>query len=235
MLLIDLLLAARGRLDDLGGDMESFDWETEDNLLLWSNADLTRYANEAENEFCHRRPILDSETAAICEIAVTAGTGTYTYDSRIVLIKRAKLSTETEILKKVTTDWLDYEYQNWEAWTSDPWYFVDDQTDQKLRIVAPPTVDGTLGMTVGRRPIAAMAWADRASVSPEIPETHHNDLLHWILHLAYLKDDAETYDPQKSQGFANLFTAEVGPLISAEDERNRRRRSNLKNRVRGHY
>lgn len=235
MTLKELILAARGRLDDLGGDLESFDWETEDSALLWTNDDLTRYANEAENEYCRRRPILDSETAAVCQIAVTAGTGVYALDARVVRVKRAKLSTEREVLSKVTKNWLDYEYQGWEEWTSDPWYYIDDETDQKLRIVSPPKVDGNLDMTVGRLPLDPMLWADRDTVSPEIPEQHHNDLLHWMLHLAYLKADSETYDPRKATGYRDLFTTEVAPQISAEDERNRRRRTNLRTHVRTYY
>lgn len=235
MTLEELVENARRRLEDLGGDMEGLDWKTDDSSLLWSNDDLVRYANEAENEFCRRRPILDSETASVCELAVTAGTGVYAYSPLIVEIKRAKLDTRPEPLAKVTTNWLDHEYQTWEDWESDPWYLIDDETDGKLRIVAPPTVDDTLRMTVGRRPLQAMTWVNRATDTPEIPEQHHNDLLHWMLHLAYLKDDAETYDPTKSAGFAGLFTNEVGPPISAEDERKKRRRSHLKNRVRTHY
>ncbi len=65
MTLEELVENARRRLEDLGGDMEGLDWKTDDSSLLWSNDDLVRYANEAENEFCRRRPILDSETASV--------------------------------------------------------------------------------------------------------------------------------------------------------------------------
>lgn len=235
MILAELVRACRERLDDLGGDMEGLDWETDDSPLLWSNDELTRYANQAEREFCRRRPIEDAETAAVCTIAVTAGIPVYPYSDRIVGIKRAKLDSMDRPLTKVTRRWLDTERWGWEGLTDETDFYLDDLTEGRLRVVGAPTADDTLRLTVGRYPLADMAWADRDTVSPEIPLKHHDDLIHWMLHLAYLKADAETFDAKRAGGFADLFEAEVGPRIDAVAEQGRRRRSDLIKRTRVHY
>ena len=63
-----------------------------------------------------------------------------------------------------------------------------------------------------------------SSESPEIPEEFHMDLIEWICHLAYLKQDAETEDISRSNMYEEKFTQKFGPKLSAITESNRRRK-----------
>lgn len=57
------------------------------------------------------------------------------------------------------------------------------------------TFTGTLAATV-----TAMAGGiDAVVTSPEINSAHHRHLVKWVLHRAYEKPDAETFDPDKSR------------------------------------
>lgn len=57
---------------------------------------------------------------------------------------------------------------------------------------------------------------------PEISEEYHFDLIHWICHLAYSKQDAETYDAGKRDWHDKKFTNAFGPMLSASTQENRR-------------
>lgn len=58
-------------------------------------------------------------------------------------------------------------------------------------------VESTATLSVIRLPLTQITSAD-LSVEPPIPEDDHMSLLEGILGYAYLKQDTETYDPQKS-------------------------------------
>ncbi|MCK5610044.1 hypothetical protein KAR91_49680, partial [Candidatus Pacearchaeota archaeon] len=62
------------------------------------------------------------------------------------------------------------------------------------------------------------------SDSPEIPEEYHMDLIEWICHLAYLKQDGETEELGRSDMYEAKFTQKFGPKLSAITESNRRRK-----------
>lgn len=63
-----------------------------------------------------------------------------------------------------------------------------------------------------------------SSESPEIPEEFHMDLVDYMAHLAYLKQDSETLDIKQSDIYEDKFTQKFGPKLSAITESNRRRK-----------
>jgi hypothetical protein len=70
----------------------------------------------------------------------------------------------------------------------------------------PETVD-TLSLTVVRYPLAQVTATNLDQELPEIPFVYHYDLPGGIGALAYLKQDSETYDPQKAARLKALFLA----------------------------
>jgi hypothetical protein len=221
--LFELVRQARERLDDLGGDGSTeCAWQNDDTGLLWANHELVAWANEAQREFCRRRPISDSDTAALCTVAVASGTDTYDYDDRILFIKRAKLNGEQNALTKRTQTWMDRNYPEWESMTGTPVVYVEDFTDYSIRLIPNPDDAFTLDLVVARLPIDSLRWEKRQSQRPEIANHQHESLLHWICHRAYLKKDSQTYDEKQSERALALFNLEVGPPIDARElEHNR--------------
>lgn len=51
---------------------------------------------------------------------------------------------------------------------------------------------------------------------PEIPEEYHRDLIYWVLHEAYKKQDADTFNQDRSNFFLTKFTEVFGEYISTE-------------------
>lgn len=181
----------------------------------WTDAEWISYANDAEREACRRaRLIIDSTTAAICQIALTTA-ATYTLDPRIIFIRRAKLTGRSLVLTRRSYKDLDREVPDWEAETGEPSAYVPDMSTNQFRPYPTPATAGTVTLTVARLPLADMAVdADE----PEINARFHDSLVNWMLYRAYLKNDAETLNKIKAAEYLALFEAEFGKKSTAQEE-----------------
>lgn len=199
-----LKTTVRRRLDDLQAP------------YLWSEDDLTEYANDAEREACRRaRLIVDSTTAEIVSINLSASTATYDLDQRILFIKRVKVADISTPLRRVSFKDLDRGAPGWEDETGDPQAYVPDMDEDKLRVYPIPTTAATATLTVIRLPLEDMA--DDAD-TPEIKPRYHDSLTYWMEYRAYSKQDAETKDDQKAAKALAMFEQEFGKKSSAIDE-----------------
>lgn len=220
--LFEIIRDCRVELDDLSGDVDDpCSWEDDDTGLLWSNSELTRFANAAEREFCRRTPIRDSDTADICTHSVALGQDTITYDRRIQFVERIKVAGETRELKKRTKEWIDDNFADWETNTGTPLYYIENFTQKTARLFPTPDADITLNLTVGRLPLEDMVWDHRAVIEPEIDLMSHEDLILWMNHLALRKRDSQTYNKSESDRYFQLFETASGPRISSWMERRR--------------
>lgn len=203
------------RLNDL---IRIFRAEVDDAVMpyLWSDPDLIEYANDAELEACRRsRLIVDSSTAAICQIAVVAGTATYALDPRVLFIRRVRLTGLLPLKRKNMQD-MDSQFPGWEdAEVSTPSAFIPDFETGKIRLYPTPDAAATLNLMVVRDPLAEM---NDDSDTPEIAARYHRSLRFWMMHRAYLKKDADANDPKKAAESLALFEQEFGKKSSALDE-----------------
>lgn len=194
----------RRRLDDLQAP------------YLWSDEDLTEFANDAEREACRRsRLISDSTTAEIVSISLTAGASTYDLDQRILFIKRVKVSGISTPLRRASFKDLDRGIPGWEDETGDPQAYVPDMDEDKLRVYPIPTAAATATLTVIRLPLDDMV---NDSDTPEIKPRYHDSLIYWMEYRAYSKHDAETQDRKKAETALEMFEREFGKKSSAIDE-----------------
>ncbi|MGZ8317507.1 MAG: phage adaptor protein [Telluria sp.] len=204
MQLLDLINLARQELDD----------STEP--YLWSDAELLDYANDAELEACRRaRLLVDSSTAAVTQIAVTAGTALYPLDERVLFVRRARFAGYRPLARMTVQD-MDDDNPYWQdAEGAQPRHFVTDYESGSLLLWPTPTASDTLYLTVVRAPLAEM---NDAADSPEIASRWHRALRYWMLYRAYGKQDAEGNDPKKAAESLALFEQEFGRKSSAIDE-----------------
>lgn len=203
MKLLDLINITRLEMDDKG------------NETLITDAEHIEFANDAELEACRRgRLILDSTTTAICQIAIVAGTASYTLDPRVQSIRRAKLTALLPLKRRNLQD-MDSQYAGWDdASNSTPSVFMTDDTG-KIRLWPTPSANTTLSMIVVRAPLAEM---NDGTDSPEIAARFHRSLRFWMMYRAYSKQDSEANDPKKAADSLALFEQEFGKKSSALDE-----------------
>lgn len=181
-----------------------------------SRATWIIYANEAQEEACRRsRPLLDSTTAEICQVALTSSDTVYDLDSRILFVRRVKLSTNAVPLQRVSRKTLDQQRAGWESETGEPIAYVPDMDTNKLRPYPSPDGNYTANLVVVRLPLVSMAEGDD---EPELPARMHKGLVDWMLHRAYSTVDGELYNPKKADYHEARFVAEFGQRSTAQDE-----------------
>jgi hypothetical protein len=195
-----------------------FRQETDDQSApyLWSDAEVTDYANDAQNEACRRaRLIRDSATAAVCQYAVAINNPVIALDLRVISVRRVKLASRSQPLTRRYLADMDALTPGWEALTGPVTDYVADYQTQAIRLFRTPTATDTLNLTVSRLPLADLAANGDV---PEINPAYHRSLRFWMLYRAYSKRDAETNDPQRAKAALAMFEAEFGPRSPAFEE-----------------
>lgn len=215
MTLLDLVAALRLRLDDEGGDTGSFPtgyksyWEYDDSGCLFKNSELTRFLNEAENEFCRRVPLVDSTDFPI---TLAANISAYELDPVILSVQRVYSPTRNEVLPKLFAA----EADGFNTPTAATRYLTNLQS-RHIHILGTPTQAETLQLTVNRLPNDPLLWSSRTTQEPEIALHFHHSLIDYACFLAFLKRDADTYDENLAMKSLALFDRAVGPSKSATD------------------
>ena len=197
--------------------------------FLWSDTLLERYLNLSEAEACRRASLLLDDTTAndsegtplpLCSLTVVAGTSSYVISKKILRILTCVPASTSRPIEKKTEDWLDEFYTTWRSAEGDPVYFLEKKG--RITLVPQPVTNDTMQLSIVRLPLASMTIA--GDESPEIPEEFHMDLIDYMAHLAYLKQDSETRDIEKSNMYEEQVTQKFGPKLSAITESNRRRK-----------
>ncbi len=233
MTLADLLTRLRTDfLDDTGGDVVT-SWTTDDEDCLWSNAELVRHLDAAQNEFCERLAIRDASTPAVVDITLVDGTAKYALHASIISVEEVTLASTGAPVCKLYEEERAAMYQTVND-LDDVKYYQEDIDARSLRIWATPSAADTLNMVVLRRPINAMVWSDWAtagSTTPEIDAHFHESLLYWAAHLALLKADSDTRDMEMSGRYQGKFTQIVGPRRTAQEQHIRKQAANRAHRT----
>lgn len=241
-----LVYLFRERMDDLPGDIVDADtsWQNDDDGLLWKNREIVGYADEAQQELAHRKPIIDrSVTPAVTQIALAQDTPVFSYDTRILKIERVKwvetASGDEYLLEKKDPHWMDVRYSQWDretnnTYTGTPCFFVDYTDEYKVQLWRVPETAGTIYLTVHRLPINRLNWTTRNKLL-EAQAQHQIDLLDWMQYRAYLKRDAETENPDLAGAHKALFDERIGLRPSAHLQAVRRREARMGRRVKAHF
>ncbi len=123
---------------------------------------------------------------------------------------------QRELPKKTPFELNDW-YSGWRNYEGEPFAFTQEE-DGEIRLVGIPSVANTLRLVVSRLPLNDMAYADRETVSPEIPEQYHKDMLDWVYHQIYSTDDADEVDFQKAKIYEDRMASKFGSRPSARVE-----------------
>ena len=193
---------------------------------FWSDAQIVRYLNEAVQEACERAKLIEDRlTPAVCTITLAPDVSTYQLHPSVFEIKRATLRGRP--LDETSVEELDCDFPGWESAKGLPRAFIFEQANgaraASIRLVRIPTQADTLALTVYRGALKPLS-ADFDTAKPEIPERFHERLMDWVLHRAYLKQDADTFDPTKAAESKALFVQAFGERPDANVQRKQRDR-----------
>jgi hypothetical protein len=184
----------------------------------YSDALLVSLANEAQKEVARRtRCFIDSATADLAVITVTAGTQAIDRDPRVIFIRDVRLASKSDKLWKIKYRDLDLVSPDWlTAEAGEVTHYCVDYQRNKIYFHNKFAVGDTVTMTVVREPLTPM---DLTAVNPEVPARWQEKLAHWMGYRTYNNADLEDkYDPEKAKTEYALFEAEFGARLSALDE-----------------
>lgn len=186
---------------------------------LWSDTELFSYMDDAQKMFCRLTGGISDTASELCVLPYLAGATNVPLDPRILKLRNVADNATGRSIDVLNFEDLETTYRN--GIVHDPLVgrvraVVVGLDDDKLRLNHIPAEAGVLRLTVYRMPMEPIA-AD--SDEFEIAEHHHRALLTWMKHLAYAKQDAETYDRGRSAEFSEAFLAHCD---LAKSERSRR-------------
>jgi hypothetical protein len=182
-------------------------------LYLWSNDELTSYADNLQKQIAADIPLLiDRSTSAICEVSLSQSDGLIDLDPRIIRITRAKIDGESRFLVLQDSEHMDTYYPEWDSTADEDTSTIlvvnGVGTDQAF--LYPPMDDsGTLKLVVVRLPLVTLDWTTHNAVAMELDKYAHL-FIHGIMRQAYLKQDTDTYDRLRSEQHRVLWEGENG-------------------------
>ena len=178
---------------------------------LWSNDDVIGELNDTVDELVESSLIIvDQDTDAVVEVALTANTTLFAIDDSIFHVRFGRVESTGYGVIKTTEDWLNANISDWRTITgSSPTHFAPSATQGYLSIY--PKLDTGLTdkllLTVNRMPLTKFTAADIAAATAitDVNEMHHSKLFNGMAKRAYLKPDSETYDKGKAEYHRGLF------------------------------
>lgn len=209
----------------------------------WKDPELLRSLVYAEIQACRRSHLLvdwntanDYGTAAtastmgtkpLCRLTLVPNQGFYELSPKILQVRRCQLQRMTYPLSgPLTYAELDEAVPDWFGTSGtigtagtygNPTYFLNEPGNT-ITFVRAPSLADTAYLVVSRLPLIPFTL----NTSPEIAECYHEGLLNWAAHLAYMKNDAETFNITLAGLYEKKFTDQFGPLPDAYTEQMRR-------------
>ena len=227
MTLVELVKYLRQSiLDDTGGTGVVWEDLAEDDVesaqLRWSNEELTSFINSAQ-ERAVRAAFLIKKAESDFDIAVTAGTSEYSLNPLVIRLRDVRLNSTGRSIDPLEFEDL-LEIPNWRTKTGTPLGYVLDESDRTIRLYPVPLINDTIELIYYRLPLESFDWIRDPYATSEIPEEFQIDMLDYAAALAYTKDEANTFDPTRSEYFRQRFQTNFTSTNAYAETRRRRSR-----------
>jgi hypothetical protein len=198
------------------------DLEDQVEPYLWSDTELLDYINEAQTEFCNVDigvPIIDSVTPEVCEYPFKAGDTVLESHPSIIHITEAFrddedgtgrltplfIRTQSAFIGMVPpTDDYGNNFSGSHGFTQAARVttILTDHSEDTIRLASPADQAGIIRLRVTRGPKQDITdCKDRY----EVKRKYEPALVAWANRLAYLKQDAETFDPKAADRWQERF------------------------------
>lgn len=183
--------------------------------VLCSDALLTIYANEAQDEACRRAQLLRDSASPVCELPFKAGDSVVGVDDAVLWILAARLHGKD--MRLLSDDEMRANRLNWrdDNGVGVPTHLVHGLTTGSLHLWPIPEQDGLIRLTAQRLPIKPLR---NPGDKPEIRRELHPGLVDWMLYRAYSREDTDLYNDTKAAVALGRFEAEFGRKASGRNE-----------------
>ena len=189
---------------------------------LWPDEWVAPWLTAAVSEAAVRgRLIYEAANAAVSQIAVSASAATHDLHKSLFELVHLRFqatgAATSSVLPIKAREELDRIRPGWRDETGTPRYAVQDDT--RITLVPRPELAGTLHIEGYRVPLKAL---ENDTDKPEIHEAHHRHLVHWALHRAFSKPDADGFDTTRASSAEAAFTRYFGPRPDSDLRRSTR-------------
>lgn len=165
---------------------------------LWSDAEIYAYMDQAQKDFCrYTGGLADTYT-----VSLVASTATYSVSPRITKIEYvSRTSDDVEVAIINIGDVASGDYAlNTDEGTVEA--ILTDVGADEIRCIPVPSASDTLSMIIKRMPLTDI---DAGGDTLEIAEHHQTHLIPGMAYYAYRKQDAETFDRERSDQYHGTF------------------------------
>lgn len=209
-----------------------------DSDLLWSDATLVRYINEAHRRFARRSfCIRDNSNEDVTVVTLVEGQTEYALHPSVMAVMSARLTGDvTDMIRAGHTAFevrRTPDHILWDpaavillppgkpiAFSTDEAIALDDFDSASLvtlRVYPAPSAEYNgvkIRLRVVREPINDFN-VNALHMVPEIPAAHHLEMLDWAAYLALRIVDRDGGDPARAKEFASSFESHVQAARSA--------------------
>lgn len=193
---------------------------------LWSEDEVYAYMDDAYKMFVRLIGGVGDVTSAVTRVVVRAGEQYAALDPRILKYRSAKLVSSGRPVVIINlqdtpltaTDDYGFQALNRDNAPGPVRFMVIGEEDDKARWVQVPVENDTVQLSVYRLPLNDIKSCVDEFV--DVRDYHHIHLLKWMKHLAYGKQDAETFDRGRSERYALEFRSYCD-FVRLEEERRR--------------
>ncbi len=180
---------------------------------LWTEDEVTSYADDAYRMFVRLTGGIADFTSDVTQVPIVTGEELVATDGSILRIMSASLVSDGSDVKVVNSTDLPnlmttMDYGKRLSFTNKNVpgavrYIVVGMQKKVAKLINIPQVDDTLALVLYRLPLKHIE--DGSHPLDEVETDHHIHLLSWMKHLAYLKQDSETFDKTKSAEAEDTF------------------------------
>jgi hypothetical protein len=168
--------------------------------------------NDAYYMFVRMTGGISDFTSAACTVAAVANQPVASINPAILLVRQASLDPSGDAVKVINAQDMerlsDEDYGvlrqiNTSTSKGRVRYMVMGMEQGKVRWVNTPDVNYTVKLIIDRLPLSTIT--DGGQQFDGVGAHHHFHFLQWMRHLAYGKQDAETFDKARSNAEKQLF------------------------------
>jgi len=197
----ELLCAFR---DDAIDDVEPY---------LWTNSEVYRYINDAYFMFVRLTGGIADGSSSVTTLIAADGVATTALNESIIRIRTARNVTDNKPIDVIniqdmddtaTTDYGILQRSDPETIGSVR-YMIIGEEDEYVRWVNIPDAEVTVQLVVERLPLIPITRGRQRFDG--VRTEHHYHFLKWVRHLAYRKQDADTFNLVKSDQERDDFVA----------------------------
>jgi len=181
---------------------------------LWTDDEVVRYADDAYRMFTRFTGGIADISSDATVIDLTVGEDTYDLHPSILKVMDVTLDSDGSEITVISgldqpnlfSNATDYGQMRTLNRKNEPGvvrWLVTGQQRGKCKVIQIPVVADTLLLSIYRLPLVHIV--DETHDLAEVDEDHHLHLLLWMKHLAYMKQDAETFDKTKSADMEQSF------------------------------